>query len=215
MQTPKHSSRARRGLSLVEATISMVIVSVVIAGALRVHAAASTNALAATRALQGRSLARTLLDEIRQCRYEEPEADVTPAFGLEGEATANRSTWDDVDDYHGFSESGGGNLTGKTGTEIEGTAGWAWSASVKWVSPVDTTLTSVTETGLKRITVMATSPSGETTVVRALRSANGLVDQASYASDTDVVTFVDLEVRLEDGSSPRRMGIATLGRPRN
>ncbi|QKK09977.1 MAG: prepilin-type N-terminal cleavage/methylation domain-containing protein [Planctomycetota bacterium] len=32
MQTPKHSSRARRGLSLVEATISMVIVSVVIAG---------------------------------------------------------------------------------------------------------------------------------------------------------------------------------------
>ena len=88
MQTPKHSSRARRGLSLVEATISMVIVSVVIAGALRVHAAASTNALAATRALQGRSLARTLLDEIRQCRYEEPESDATPAFGLEGEATA-------------------------------------------------------------------------------------------------------------------------------
>jgi len=215
MPSRTHHNLARRGLSLVEATISMVIVSVVIAGALQVHAAASTNSLAATRSLEGRRLARMLLDEIRQCRYEEPEADVTPAFGLEGEATADRSTWDDVDDYHGFSKSGGGNLTGKTGTQIVDTGGWAWTVSVKWVSPADTTLTSVTETGLKRVTVIVTAPSGETTVVQGLRSANGLVDQASYATDTDVVTFVDLKVRFEDGSSPRRMGVATLGRPRN
>lgn len=215
MPSRTHHNLARRGLSLVEATISMVIVSVVIAGALHVHAAASTNSLIATRSLEGRRLARMLLDEIRQCRYEEPEAGVTAAFGLEGESTATRASWDDVDDYHGFSESGGGKLTGKSGAEIEGTAGWAWTVSVKWVSPADTTLTSVTETGLKRVTVIVTAPSGETTVVQGLRSANGLVDQASYATDTDVVTFVDLKVRFEDGSSPRRMGIATLGRPRN
>lgn len=215
MHASRSSRAARCGLSLVEATMSMVIVSVMIAGALRAHAAASANSLAATRNLEGGRLAGMLLDEIVQCRYEEPEDGVAKAFGREAEGAASRSAWDDVDDYDGFTEGGAANLTTRHGAEIAGTAGWSWQAAVEWTTfPGTVPVRSLSESSYKKITVTVTSPQGEVTTRVALRTANGLAEQP-LAETADVITFIDLEVRFEDGSQPLRYGIATPGRPRN
>ena len=97
---------AQRAFSMIEATISIVIVAGMLVAAVTTVGAAARARQTMTGRELGALLAQQLMSEILPLAYEEPED--TPAFGLESpESTDSRAAYDDVDDYHGWSASCG------------------------------------------------------------------------------------------------------------
>lgn len=148
--SPRITRRRRRGLSLIEATISMVVVAVMLVAA--VHAIGGSAAVQSrvTKRTVAPYLADGLMAEILAQSYQDS---ASPVFGPEvsgGESPTSRATWDDVDDYNGWSESP---PQDKDGTAASDMTGWARAVAVTWVNTSDLTQTSATETGAKRITV--------------------------------------------------------------
>ncbi len=146
---------SRRGLSLVEVTISMVVISVMLVAGLRLLGATGQTSRFVEDRTIGRELIEEMLADISAQPYEDP--DEAPVLGLEEAAGLARpdDTWigfDDVDDYDG--------LVARDGADRHGTAllpreGWAVRVRVAWVDPADPEQTSSTETGLKRVDVRA------------------------------------------------------------
>jgi MSHA pilin protein MshD len=145
-------------VTLVEVLIASAIVGMTAVAALR---ATSGTALARVRAAD-RATATTLADGLMNEILAKPYADPDGAglLGYEaGESSADKSTFDDVDDYNGWNESPPRDPTGST---IAGLSGWSRSVQVVRVSPTSLGQTSLTETGAKRVTV--TVRRGATTV---------------------------------------------------
>ncbi len=158
--------RSRRGFTLVEAAICIVLVGVMLVAALSTVGAARLGERVMTNRSQGQLLAQALIAEILSQAYEEPE--IAPQFGTEGpeNAPGDRSLWDDVDDYDGWSSSP---PEYKDGTPMSVVPGWDRSVSVQWVTPSDLTQVSGSPTGVKRITVTASFngiPAAELVAIR-------------------------------------------------
>eukprot|EP00913_Durusdinium_trenchii_P019518 g18348.t1 len=137
-----------------------------------------------------RALARQMMSEILQQRYEEPNG--VPSFGREsGEAASFRTNWDDVDDYHGLNNAGPQDTAGWW---LAGYENWRRTVSVAYADLADPTQNSGADTGLKRITVVVTNPAGEQTTLVAYRSRWGAVEQPP-AADTMVQTWLGSEIR--------------------
>ncbi len=135
--------------TIVETVISTVIVAVMFVAALNTVGASRLTQYRASLVSRGRLLAESLMSEILQQDYQEP--DEVPAFGREsGELATTRAAYDDVDDYHGWSASP---PVGKDGTPLTNTTGWVRTAQVQWVDPANPTQTVATESGVKRIMV--------------------------------------------------------------
>ena len=209
MNRQSTDNRLRRGMTLIECVISIVIVAVMLVAAM-----SSLGSFARARRSQfdrcaGGALARGLMSEILQSRYLEPDVDVY--FGLEpGEAADVRSDWDDVDDYSGLSECP---PKTRSGAAIIGATGWTRKAVVEYVQPDNPNQTASEDTGLVRITVSATSPTGVTTRLQALRSDQSIYDQPPR-TDTTFVTWVGTEMQI--GADPARRlttGTHVLNRP--
>ncbi|MCA9296920.1 MAG: carbohydrate binding domain-containing protein, partial [Phycisphaerales bacterium] len=173
------SSRRRRGFSLVEATISLTIVSVMVLASMNAVSGAVESAQRGPQMHLATRLAEDLLHEITAQHYAEPTDTGTLPFADDpGERdTGDRSLFDDVDDYAGWSASPPEMKDGTAITRAEG-----WTRSVKIDRLNASTFTSTTaETGLKQITVVVTDPAGVTTTLVGLRSRAGMVDNASLA----------------------------------
>ena len=185
-------------MTLIEAVISIVIVATML-----VAAVSSLGSFARARRSQfdrcaGGTLARGLMSEILQARYLEPGVDVW--FGLDdGESADVRSAWDDVDDYNGLSECP---PKTKSGAAIAGAAGWTRQVAVAYVQPDNPNQTSSTDTGLVRITVSATSPTGVTTTLQALRSDGSIYDQPPRINTT-FVSWVGAEMQIGSDQARR------------
>ncbi len=153
---------ARRGLTLAEAVVSMLIVSVMLVAALNTVGASRTTQKKTADRSRGFLLAENLMSEILQQAYEAP--DLAPgSFGLEGAETGDgsRSLWDDVDDYDGWSASP---PEQKDGTVIDGFEGWGRSVAVAWANPGDFAAAApATDSGVKQIRVTVTD--GDAVVV--------------------------------------------------
>jgi len=152
---------ARRGLTLAEAVVSMLIVSVMLVAALNTVGASRTTQKKTADRSRGFLLAENLMSEVLQQAYEDP--DLAPgSFGLEGAEVGDgsRSLWDDVDDYDGWSASP---PQQKDGTELGEFKGWTRSVEVRWVNPAELATLSGTDTGVKRVVVTVTD--GATVVV--------------------------------------------------
>lgn len=163
------SASRRRGLSLVEVTISMLVISVMLTAALRTLAATTTTESRSVERLQGRDLAEQLLAEIRDRAYDDP--DTIPEFGPEsGETTTDRRHFDDVDDYHGWKSSP---PTDATGTPVLDDARWSRTAVVGWVRLDDPTAAAGSDTGLKRILVTVFRGDRRITQVEAFAGSAG------------------------------------------
>jgi hypothetical protein len=146
----------------------------------------------------GGTLARGLMSEILQARYLEPGVNVW--FGLDdGESALVRATWDDVDDYNGLSECPPAT---KSDAAITGAAGWTRKVAVAYVQPDNPNQTSSTDTGLVRITVSATSPTGVTTTLQALRSDGSIYDQPPRINTT-FVSWVGAEMQIGSDQARR------------
>jgi len=144
----------RRGLSLVEMAISIVLVSVMLAAALNTVGASKLGQLKISVGRQGHLLAQDLMTEILLQDYADP-VDGPDSFGLSGAeaATGDRSLFDDVDDYDGWSASP---PQYKDGTVVSGLEGWERSVEVTWVNPSDISQLVGNNQGAKRITVTVT-----------------------------------------------------------
>ena len=187
-----------RGLTLVEAAISVILVAAVLVGALSVM-----GSVARARQLQGArcqrvALAQTLMAEVCQAHYVDPN-DGT-GFGVElDEMGGTRSDFDDVDDYTGWSASP---PQAKDGTDLTRYTGWTRQVAVHYVQPASPDTPHDDDHGLKRITVTVTDDQGKKTELVSLRSANGAFELAPEASAT-VVTWVGVELQIGDEDATR------------
>lgn len=124
-------SRRHSGATLVELVITIVIISVAIAGVVGAFAlitGRSADPLNQTRAVE---LAQLYMDEIITQRYDDqtPVGGTPPYDGgcnIGPEAGETRSTFDDVDDYHNLTDSPPASLQGT----LDGYGGFSVSVTV-------------------------------------------------------------------------------------
>ncbi len=147
-------SARRAGFSLLEVVISTSLVGLMIVPAMQLTASALRASKEISLHGQGVGLAESLMSEILQTDYEEP--DDAPAFGVEGsEAAAHlgpRTLWDDVDDYFQWDASP---PQAKDGTVLPNLVGWRRTVKIVHVDPdnLSTALADNDDRGVKRITV--------------------------------------------------------------
>jgi type II secretory pathway pseudopilin PulG len=138
----------RRGFTIVEATLSTLIMGITLAAALQTAATSSVTQYKASERATSQFLANSFLNDILSLSYEETGVAL---FGVEaGETSLSKVNYDDVDDFHGWSESP---PQDRTGVVIAGMTGWRRTVAVQWVTPANTNVVSASETGLKKITV--------------------------------------------------------------
>ena len=154
----------RRAFTLVEAVFATLLVGLLLVAALSAAGASARLQGHGSDRGTGELLAEGLINEILVQAYQDPGP--SPTFGPEpGKTTTppSRINFNDVDDYNGWTESPPQNKDGSviTMTNPDGSTspafpGWARSVAVAWVTPSDVTVTSTTETGVKRMTVTVT-----------------------------------------------------------
>lgn len=170
--------RTRQGFTIVEATISLVIVSVVLVAALSTVGASQAMRFRSDRRSRGLLLAQDLMNEILQLPYADP--DQTPVNGLEpGEGSVDRTAFDDIDDYGGWV---GSPVVHVDGTAVLNATGFTREVSVEWLNATNLLLTFGSETGMKRIRVKITAGGQEIVTLEAMRaSVGGAVGVAAVA----------------------------------
>jgi MSHA pilin protein MshD len=99
------NSIQQRGATLVELVISIVIVSVAIAGVMLAYTRSVTASADPVILEQAVAVAEAYMEEITLKSFADPD-------GADGEA--NRADFDDVDDYHGLADSGARNQISPT-----------------------------------------------------------------------------------------------------
>lgn len=188
----------RAGITLVEAILSTLIVSIMLVAALQTlgTAAKADQVLAAQRI--GPALASQLIAEILATEYVDSGEHAT--FGLEpGDSGGSRSKYEDVDDYHGWSSSP---PEDKDGDAISGMSGWTRSVSVQWVDPSDVSTVVAADAGLKLITVTVTDSQGRSTTATAIRGSSSAYDY-SPASSTTYVNWVGVTLQVGSDENTR------------
>lgn len=197
IRTPNNLTQGRSGFTLIESVMSMLIIGSMLV--MVINTLGSSVRGRKIRQTQSRApeLGGQLMAEILQASY----SDLTeePVFGLEAsESGDNRSSFDDVDDYHNWSAT----PQDRDGAELAGMSGWTRSVTVQYVLSTDLTSISQTDQGIKRITVTVTGPFGGSCSVVAIRSNVGLADQTP-AVETTFVTWAGVELQLGANSDDR------------
>jgi type II secretory pathway pseudopilin PulG len=144
--------RKASGFSLVESVFAIVIVGTMFAAAMSTLGASKRTQLRLTKQNQAAWLADSLLAEIMEQAYIEPTESVV-TFGKEALETgqSNRSTYDDVDDYHNLKTSP---PVLKDGSAIDGIgATWKRKITISWIDPTNVPNTAASDKGLKKIVV--------------------------------------------------------------
>ncbi|MHC4810514.1 MAG: PKD domain-containing protein [Planctomycetota bacterium] len=178
---------SRRGLSLVEVTISMVVISVMLVAGLRlVGATGSTSRFVEERTI-GRQLVEAMLADISAQPYEDP--DDTPIFGVEEDADAavdgvNWIRFDDVDDYHALVAPAGWDRHGEPLVIREG---WTVTVSVAWVDAMDPETEVGEDSGLKRVDVAALRDGRTVATASMLAGREGRDRRAEVPGSVDIL----------------------------
>lgn len=147
----QHATRSRAAaFSLVEVIFALLLVGGVFVAAINTLAASRTTQRITADRARAHMLAQDLMSEILLAHYEEPV--LSPSFGPEGSESVGgtRTSFDDVDDYDGWSASP---PQQQDGAPVEGYAGLRRSVSVQWIDADQPTEAVQYETGAKRITV--------------------------------------------------------------
>jgi prepilin-type N-terminal cleavage/methylation domain-containing protein len=198
MNTPGlHKTSRRRaggGFTLVESMMAVVIVSGVLVAALGTFGAigkARKNQVDRTAAC---ALANELLAEVMQSRFKDPNNSGN-SMGLDsGEGETVRSTFDDVDDYDGYTSTP---PKTRDGTILSEYTGWTRSVEVKGVLPAQPT-TPIPAGGqqvLKYITVRVTTSGGVNVTVRGLRGVDGQYEQLP-TSTVNYLTWTGVSAKV-------------------
>jgi prepilin-type N-terminal cleavage/methylation domain-containing protein len=197
----KHSHS--RAFTLVESVVAIAIVGIMISAALAAIGASAGAQKVGIKKRQAVQLGNDLLAEIEQYPYEDPDAN--PTFGVDaGETSGSRPTYDDVDDYNGYSESP---PEDSSGSAYSAYSGWTRQVSVQYVNGTDLGV-SATDLGLKKITVTVTDPNGAQTSLYTLRSSYSQ-REVEPTSETTYVGGVTIELRAGESSGGTIVSSAT------
>ena len=199
---PRRNAHANRpaadGMTLIEATVSIVIVGVMMVAALSTMGSAARAGRIHQARCIGSNLARDLMAEILQASYCDPNQ--PPVFGPESsEGTASRAGWDDVDDYRDWSASP---PQTRGGTTLSWAAGWTRKSTVELVRLSDPTRTTSSDEGLKRVTVTVIGPQAQTFTLQALRGSASVYDQEPRVQTT-YVSRVGIDLQIGPSSASR------------
>ena len=196
------AAHASRGLTLVEAVISLVIVAVMVSAALNLLGATGRAKQIHVRRPISQMLAQQLLSEIIQQSYRELVE--TPLFGVESPETFGlRAVYDDVDDYHGWSATP---PQERDGTAIVNLDGWLREVTIIRVDPTDISQEMPAESSLKRITVTVTDPTGRINQTVGIRSDTDSFFKPPLV-ETTYVTWVGAELQIGQKAPPLRWGV--------
>ena len=166
-------------MTLVESAIGILLVGLVLAAALNTVGASVTSRHKTADMGRGRLLAQSLVTEILKQPYAEPEelADLLADIATLGyrtfvppmptELPANRSPFDSVTDYAGWTASP---PQYKDGTVMPGLIGFTRSVCIDWVSPNDLDTHQDKDYGIKRVTVIVERDGREVAVLTALKT---------------------------------------------
>lgn len=181
----------RAALSLVETLLSVVLVGGLIAVSLNLVGASAVGNQKSGDRSRGQLLAEALASEILMQAYANPDG--APLWGLEvGESNASRTTFDDVDDYDGWTESP---PTLRDGTVLADFGGWSRSVAVAWVDADNLNQPILLDEGVKRVTITVRHngvPAATRTVIRT--------DEGPSGAGPSVITLIyaDPEASLDD-----------------
>lgn len=141
---------ARRGITMMEAAIGSLLVGGVLASTLNLVGPTVQSTQRAGDRLTAAVLATDMLDEICAMAFVDPQQDNGSIGPNPGESNGARNLFDDVDDYHGWTST----PQTRAGAPLEGVAdGWEVRVSVNHVLASNPGANSLTQTGVKRITV--------------------------------------------------------------
>ena len=163
--------RRTSGFTLVEAAISIILVGVLLVAAINTLGATAVSKRNIEHQARGYTLAQDLMAEILSQAYEEPVDTVT--FGRESESGGDRTDWDDIDDYEGWSATP---PEDKDGVPLDGYDQWTRSVEIAFVQTASLNNEVGVNTGVKRITVTASFngvPAAELVAIRTLAWPNG------------------------------------------
>jgi MSHA pilin protein MshD len=142
---------SRHGITMAETIVSTLLVGMVLVGTIQLVAPIVRSGSVMSDKLVATNLARELSEEIAAKYFTSPLLDDVEAMGAGvGE---RRSTYDDIDDYHGLNNSPP-QLSDET--VMSHLAGWGRQVKVVHVELDDPSAESGSYTGLKRITVTVT-----------------------------------------------------------
>lgn len=170
------------GFTLIEAVVSMLILGGLGVAVMSTVGAAGASRKQVVERSRAQALATDLLSEILSKAYADPEVGLG-VIGRDAGEAADRSQFDDVDDYHGWAETPPKEIDGNA---IAWATGLTRSVRVNWVTPGSLNGTSGTGTWLKRVEVVV-SRSGKT-----LAKATGL---RAYAFDLSNLTLDEALVK--------------------
>lgn len=147
-RTPNPRNGRLAGITLLETLISLLILGGAFIAALNTIAGARASQAAVAQQRMGLVLAEDLMAEILTHPYEEDGASL---IGVDpGEIATDRSTFDDLDDYDGWSSTP---ATAVDGTKITGAEDYSRHVTVGYVALLSPTTASNTDEGLKLIVV--------------------------------------------------------------
>ena len=163
----RHRRSSRAAFSLTEVVVSSAIVSVLLVAALQTVAAAGQNRAVMQRRLVARQLTQGLMAEILTKPFADPEG----GFGIGpdlGEIASLRSTFDDLDDYHGWSAAP---PESADGTALGDYAGWGRSVQVRYVDFASgVPFTPMSSSDFKAITVSVSYEGDQVLSITAIRA---------------------------------------------
>lgn len=153
----------QRGVSLIEAVLFIVVVSVALVVVLKAFDIANQGSADPLLRRQALAISQSLLDEISYQPFGNANTDDVAQGGFAGPYTsANRHRFDDVDDYNGFSMNG---IRSLDNTELIGLNNYQVTVVVAAAA-----FGGVPSSDGKRITVTVTTPSGAQLALEGYRS---------------------------------------------
>ncbi|MBV10648.1 hypothetical protein [Rubinisphaera sp.] len=174
MRRKPHQFEHRKGISLLEVSISTLLVAFLMITSLKCIGAVVRGRGMTAKYVQAEQLAQEMMTEIMRQPYRDG---FLPLFGLEAlelvYINGPRSNYDDVDDYNGWSASP---PKDRSNSAISNTTGWQRQVSVAWVNKSNPSQISGYETGLKRITVTVKHNGITMAQLVALRSQDFEID---------------------------------------
>ena len=128
--------RAAPALTLIEVVISMAVLAIVLVSLLQGAAVSIGMQRSTAHDVAAEALARELLDWVCALPYDDPDGGAGPGLDA-AEIASNRTTFDDLDDFEGWSESP---PAGPDGVALSGFAAWRRAVAVENVNPADLTV---------------------------------------------------------------------------
>lgn len=145
----RHRAMTRHGFTLVEAAVCVLVTGLMLVAAMQVAAASNVMQYKTNERTTGQQLANALLVDVMALEYKDPG--LLPLFGCElGELLTSKQSFNDVDDFDGWSETPPQN---RLGVVLAGTNGWTRGVKVDYVNVPNVTSVSLFDTGAKRVTV--------------------------------------------------------------